>query len=130
MTCHHHAGDPNCSSTQRHNQTYRELENLKKQIASPDNSKFEIVQVDQVGRHLVLKVLYPNCEKCSYEGNKVMVFLNTSPAAALLWKTIDPHFRPDTKFRTHHAREAPSPEVRFPASEKGWMDAIAYAKTQ
>jgi prolyl oligopeptidase PreP (S9A serine peptidase family) len=129
MTCRHAAGDPNCSSNQRHQQTYVELERLKEQLKSPDNTKFDIVQVEQVGKHLVLKVLYQHCEKCSYEGNKVMVFLNTSPADALLWKVIDPHFR-DDKRHAKLPREAPSPEVRFPASEKGWTDAIAYAKTQ
>ncbi len=106
MTCHHAANDPNCSSNQRHYDTSRELETLKAKIATPDSEKFEIVQVEQVGKHLVLKVLYPNCSKCSYEGHKVMVFLNTSPADALLWKVIDPHFRDDKK----HAklrREAP-----------------------
>jgi hypothetical protein len=129
MTCHHSAGDPNCSSTQRHYETSRELEDLRKKINSPDSENFEVVQVEQIGKHMVLKVLYPNCEKCSYEGNKVMVFLNTSPADALLWKKIDPHFR-DNKRHAKLRQEAPSPEARFPASEKGWMDAIAYAKTQ
>ena len=66
---------------------------------------------------MVLKVKYPSCKNCSYEGIKVMVFLDTTALDALRWKRIDPHFKD----------KAPSPAARFPASDEGWNDALAYA---
>lgn len=50
---------------------------------TPDAERFEIEDVVAVGSHLVLKVKYPNCERCSYEGTKIMVFLNCSTIDAL-----------------------------------------------
>jgi len=63
MTCRHNYGDPSCSSYQSH------VEQAKKLIAadSPDSSKYEVLAAHRDGPHLVLKVKYPNCEKCSYE---------------------------------------------------------------
>lgn len=34
----------------------------------------------------------PSCARCAYEGNKVLVYLNTSAITALKWNIIDPHF--------------------------------------
>lgn len=93
--------------------------------ATPDATKFEIEDVQQVGAHLVMKVKYPNCRACAYEGNKVMVFLNTTPLQAMKWRRIDPHFRAAGKYE--NAKEAPSPVARFPASPAGWKDAYDYA---
>lgn len=78
-------------------------------------------------KHLVLKVEYPNCRLCSFEGRKVMVFLNTSPMAAIKWKEIDPHFRAASKAPPSD-RCAPSPAARFPATPDGWCDAVSYAR--
>lgn len=89
----------------------------------PDKKNYSIVDVERVGPHVVLKVFYPNCSACSYEGNKVMVFLNILEKDILKWREIDPHFRGPTKIAT----EAPSPAARFPANAEGWSDAIAYA---
>lgn len=93
---------------------------------TPDAKNYQIEDVQQVGPHLVLKVLYPNCKACSYEGNKVLVFLNVSTLAAMKWKIIDPHFRPAPSKRIND-KEAPGPNARFPATVEGWSDAIAYA---
>jgi hypothetical protein len=100
----------------------REKEQLSK---TPDKEQFDIVEIERIGDHVVMKVLYPNCAKCSYEGNKVMVFLNAPEKEVVKWKIIDPHFRDPTKART--SREAPGPDARFPASKEGWSDALAYA---
>ncbi len=114
MTCRHQHGDPNCSSH-------------PKEPKTPDSYKYTIEDVEQIGEHLVLKVKYPNCNNCSYEGNKVIVFLNCSTKDALKWKKIDPHFR-DPKLDLGKTKtEAPSPAARFPANPEGWCDAIAYA---
>lgn len=105
----------------------REVEALRKTVAasSPDNTKFQIVAAEEVGKNLVLKVLYPNCALCSFEGLKVMVFLGVGLKQAILWRKIDPHFREPNK--TNNPNEAPPPAARFPASEQGWKDALWYA---
>ena len=95
---------------------------------TPNPAGYEIVEVERVGDHLVMKVLYPNCSKCAYEGQKVMVFLNVSEADALRWRRIDPHFR--APHQGLMPKEAPSPDARFPASIEGWEDALAYAKSK
>lgn len=132
MTCRHAPGDPSCGSYARESAAEdlraekRRAERLEAQLLSktPDKEKFEIIDMERVGPHVVLKVLYPNCAKCSYEGNKVMVFLNVSEKDMIAWRVIDPHFRnPAVAVK----REAPSPAARFPASKEGWSDAIAYA---
>ena len=93
---------------------------------TPDADHYEIVEAEPVGPHLVMKVLYPNCTRCAFEGTKVLVFLKTTTLDALKWKRLDPHFRIDTR----PARQAPSPAARFPATDEGWKDALAYAKTK
>jgi len=51
-----------------------------------------VLEAEQVGAHLVMRVEYPNCSKCSYEGIKVLVFEDVGPLQALKWSSIDPHF--------------------------------------
>lgn len=149
MTCRHRAGDPDCSSSaegkRRLEEEYAESRRQEKlnretlertrlaKIAeeeyamTPDSSNYEVIEAEQVGKNLVLKVRYPNCTKCSYEGNKILVFLGISPMQALRWKKIDPHFREPNKADSL-STEAPGPSARFPASQEGWNDAIAYAE--
>ncbi len=122
MTCRHAPGDPNCSSSANYVGRYDSTP------ATPDSSNYDIEEVVQIGNHIVLKVKYPNCSRCAYEGNKVMVFLNTKPIDVLKWKKIDPHFR-DPKLAITK-REAPSPAARFPASDEGWQDAISFATSK
>ncbi len=116
MTCRHAPGDPNCT-TQRH-PSYE-------QPATPDAENYEVEDIAETNGHLVLKVKYPNCKNCSYEGSKVMVFLNTTSLLAMKWRRIDPHFRDPAKPLA--MKEAPTPAARFPGSREGWTDAIAYA---
>ena len=139
MTCRHGPGDPNCSSNPNgyaamenaRREKERQVEELKKiqddiYARTPDREKFEIVDMQRVGPHVVLKVLYPNCAKCAYEGNKVMVFLNVTEGDIVRWRIIDPHFRNPSQARS--PKEAPPPAARFPASKDGWADAVAYAR--
>jgi hypothetical protein len=128
MTCRHAVGDPNCSS---HPDNVRAAERLlveerARQGLTPDASSYEVVDFLRVGPHVVMKVLYPNCAKCSYEGHKVLVLLDVTEADVLGWRKIDPHFR-DPKSVARNRREAPSPVARFPASAEGWKDAQEYA---
>tara|TARA_Y100000310_G_scaffold282353_1_gene303486 strand:+ start:1702 stop:2511 length:810 start_codon:yes stop_codon:yes gene_type:complete len=93
---------------------------------TPDCENYQILETEQVGSTLVVRVKYPNCARCSYEGVKVMVFLDTSVDDAIKWTRIDPHFRDPASAR--RPTEAPGPEARFPASDRGWEDALAYAQ--
>lgn len=104
----------------------KQLAEAEEKNKTPDNTQYEIVEIFRVGEHVVLKVLYPNCRKCSYEGNKIMVFLNVSEVQLVKWRVIDPHFREGTSSE----REAPSPAARFPASAEGMEDALAYARSK
>jgi len=94
MTCRHSAYDPNCSS---YDSSIRRLKSdYEKQILekiaseSPDAEKFEIEEIEEVGRFLVMKVKYPNCSKCEYEGSKIMVFCDVTMKDAVKWRKIDP----------------------------------------
>ena len=94
---------------------------------TPDPDRYQVENAEEVGPHLVLRVKYPNCERCAYEGSKILVVLNASLAQAITWRRIDPHFR-DPKAMKSLLHEAPSPAARFPGSTQGWSDAIVYAK--
>lgn len=93
---------------------------------SPNPDEFKIVDYEQIDKHLVLKVRYPSCVRCSFDQCKVMVFLSVTMKQVLGWTRIDPHFRAGKDV----GLEAPSPAARFPASSEGWADAITYAKSQ
>ena len=144
MTCRHQAGDPNCSSHKdyRDSSAYadeqRASERLSVELAkkrkeeldasTPDPDRYTIEDVARIGPHLVMKVKYPSCTKCSFEGSKVMVFLRVPELEAIRWRRIDPHFRDPKGMR--RANEAPSPAARFPATAEGWADAIRYAESK
>lgn len=124
MTCRHAPGDPNCSSSLN----FRGGDGGTTP-STPDAERFEIVEAEEVGQHFVAKVRYPNCRRCSYEGVKVIVWFNVGFRDAIRWRKIDPHFRDPTK--THAVKhEAPGPAARFPASDEGWTDALAYARSK
>jgi hypothetical protein len=141
MTCRHRDGDPDCSShpsnvAMRQAEYERERREEADKAArareaearkgSPDANEYELIDTVRVGEHLVVKVRYPNCSKCAYEGVKVLVLLNVAEMAAIRWRRIDPHFRdPAIVLKPH---EAPSPAARFPASNEGWSDALTYAR--
>lgn len=122
MTCHHSAGDPNCTSN-RPSSYYDAPDPDPK---TPDANNYEIIDIARVGPHVVVKVLYPNCRRCAYEGNKIMVFLDAPETQIVRWRKIDPHFRSTIV----DPKEAPSPAARFPASAEGWKDALEYARTK
>jgi hypothetical protein len=95
---------------------------------SPDNNRFQVEEIEEVGNFLVMKVLYPNCAKCAYEGNKVMVFEGVTIKDAFKWRKLDPHFRAGGL--PPPINEAPPPVARFPASTRGWADAMEYAHSK
>lgn len=124
MTCRHSPNDSSCSS---HKDYVAPPDPYRATPTTPDAEKYEILDVVQIGRHLVVKAKYPNCYRCAYEGVKIMVFTNTNPIDAMRWRKIDPHFGDKSR---RPATEAPSPAARFPASPDGWSDALAYAKSK
>lgn len=124
MTCRHKAGDPNCGTYSR-KYDYTPTPPATPP-ATPDAGNFEIDEVERVGPHLVMRVIYPNCAKCEYEGKKVMVFLDVSEKEVLKWREIDPHFRNPQSVRS--PKTAPTPAARFPATVEGWTDALVYAR--
>lgn len=127
MICRHGANDPACSSNRPRD--YESSAVAVKSSDSPDAYNFEVIDIVQVGQHLVGKVQYPNCRSCAFEGQKVLVWLDVPPLAAVKWKKIDPHFHAKKDGITSVVvREAPSPAARFPASKEGWTDALAYAQ--
>jgi hypothetical protein len=135
MTCHHSVNDPNCSShpynvAQREAEAARETERQRK-ATTPDSSNYEILDIVEVGTFLVLKVRYPNCSACAFEGTKVLVVKGIMKDA-VMWRKIDPHFRDMSKslLPLSGNRESPSPEARFPATIEGWNDALVYAKAK
>jgi len=127
MTCRHSKGDPSCSSNQPRYVTKEKIVYRDKLVPiTPDADNYTIEQIHREGPHLVIKAKYPNCAKCSYEGIKIMVFLNVTESDVIQWKKIDPHFREIKK--VFYKKDAPGPAARFPASQEGWEDAIAYVK--
>jgi hypothetical protein len=90
---------------------------------TPDPDQYQIVEIEAVGKHLVVMVRYPSCANCAYDQNKVMVFPDITIRRACFWTRIDPQFDESARSSTH----APSPMARFPGSQSGWDDAIAYA---
>jgi hypothetical protein len=101
------------------------IQELRDRTPDPDN--YEIIEVCRVGPHLILKVKYASCVKCSFEGTKIMVYLNTPEVEVLRWKRIDPHFT-DPDDGDIPRGHAPGPNARFPANMAGWEDARAYAQ--
>lgn len=124
MICRHAPGDPNCGSN-------RPQISYAPTVYGSDNSprpdEFQVQRVESVGPHMVLEVLYPSCRRCAYEGRKVLVLLNTTAAAGMRWRKMDPHFADPKKAAQRGPDEAPAPAARFPASPEGWQDALSYA---
>jgi hypothetical protein len=106
-------------------QKYQDATGTTEPPATPDSHNYEILEHQQVGSHMVLKVRYPNCIQCAYEGVKVLVYEHVSVGDMLYWRVIDPHFSDPERQRPK--KEAPPPSARFPGNETGWGDAVAYA---
>ncbi len=79
---------------------------------NPNPSNFQLLDVEQVGRFVIVVLRYPNCT--NYEGKKILVFEGVSARAVRSWKKIDPHFCDGG-----HT----SPIARFEPTERGWTRA-------
>lgn len=157
MPCRHEKGDPDCSSStpaQKAGWIARQIHRLGldpaqigvelrrlagEEVASPDPDDFKIVGLNEPGGgYIVLRVRYPSCARCAFEGDKVLVFRGVSMLHILGWRKLDPHFRADvpaqdlnklTKAQLADLRvSAPSPIARFPATDQGWLNAIRFCQ--
>lgn len=124
--CRHGPNDPSCSSHKDYRDPYAQSYGggSGSSVTTPDKKNFKIRDYLELHDFLLLKVEYPNCKKCEYEGLKVLVFKGVSMRTALRRETIDPHFRDPLK--SEKWNEAPTPVARFPASEEGWKDAQTF----
>lgn len=132
MICRHSKNDPACSSHKDYIDPYEssgtDSIRTNSNIKTPDSKNFNIIEVEEYDPFLVLKVQYPNCKKCSYEGEKILV-IKARLIDAIKWKKIDPHFvEPPKEGSVKDPLSSPGPIARFPASIEGWIDAVEYAK--
>ena len=82
---------------------------------APNPSHWELFHYAKVGRDLVVVVRYPDCT--NFEGLKILVYIETSPADLITQKRLDPHFSGDPKLKT--------PFARFEPTVAGWNAAKA-----
>lgn len=124
MTCRHSYFDPTCSS---YREQYLEAKRVILSEITPDSKNYTILGGEIIGEFLLLKIQYPNCSKCSFEGVKIVVYnKGLTFLDALKWKEIDPHFRdPDAVVSE---RSAPTPFARFPGTDSGWESAKMMAR--
>ncbi len=87
------------------------------QRANPDPRNFSIEKITRVGKHVVVRVRYPNCQ--NYEGEKVLLIRNTTEGQVRAATFLDPHFCESSVHLT--------PFARFEPTEAGWQAAIACA---
>ena len=123
MICRHDRNDPDCS---KNGGGYAAWSTERSESKTPDNTNFQIEEVEERGNFLIVKAKYPNCAKCAYEGNKVMVFEGVKVRDAIKWRILDPHFRQGGL--PPPINTAPPPVARFPASDQGWKDALSYVQ--
>jgi hypothetical protein len=107
---------------------YHDIEDIKERLKKlekaekrmPIANKYVISKSIQVGKHLVLLLVYPNCT--NHEGKKILVFKNINLKDLLERnnKLIDPHFIDNPNFV--------SPFCRFDPTEEGLECAIQFAK--
>lgn len=83
---------------------------------NPDPSKFKISKVKEKNGHIAVFVNYPNCN--NFEGNKILVFDNTSIDEIMSKNYLDPHFAcEDINNRL---------VARFVPTNFGWKKAIEF----
>jgi len=85
---------------------------------NPDAAEWKIVNHQQVGDHLVVKINYPRCT--AFNGDKVCVYKNMIIQDLVCWKILDPHFSQNEKY--------PSPFARFEPTTDGWIAAVETAE--
>ena len=93
-------------------------EGYEPKAGDPVPTNFKILQLEEYASNVVAIIQYPDAT--SYEGVKVLVFLDTSPYKLRHYVSIDPHFS-DVGGRL-------TPFARFEPTEKGLQAARHMAK--
>lgn len=86
---------------------------------NPHNYRFVKVKEIDDGKFLVLLLHYPDCT--NYEGNKILLFKDTTLIELINQRFIDPHFFTDQQLK--------SPIARFVPTDEGWRMAISLVET-
>lgn len=87
-------------------------------LPNPDPKNYKFLDVKQIKNHLAVKLHYP--DSINYEGNKIMVYRNTTLIELVNQKAIDPHFS--------SVAGAISPFARFEPTDEGWAHALLLAE--
>jgi hypothetical protein len=87
-------------------------------LPNPDPYNYSVLEAEQVGQYLVLKVKYPDCT--NFEGTKVMVYRGVTPLDLLKQKFLDPHF--------FESKKVAAPVARFVPTAEGWTMALRFAR--
>jgi hypothetical protein len=103
----------------------REFEEYQKRVEinrtkypNPNPKNFKIVKAVKVKKFLLLLVNYPDCT--NYEGNKILVYKNTTLKDIDKQKSLDPHFSNNCRFI--------SPIARFEPTIEGWDMADSFCR--
>jgi hypothetical protein len=93
--------------------------NLKKGVrySNPNPKNFKFKKIEEMELYTIVWINYPDC--INYEGDKIMVFENTSIEDLANAKTIDPHFCDGDHI---------SPIARFEPTKRGWEMAVSFIK--
>lgn len=59
-------------------EAYQRVEADRK-AKTADPTHFDIEDIEEITPYLAMRVKYPSCTKCEYEGKKVMVFTGATP---------------------------------------------------
>jgi len=80
----------------------------------PNPAKFMIRKYNEQNGNLAILINYPNCK--NYEGEKIIVFKNTTWEDVKNLKEIDPHFTDEATIK---------PFARFEPTTEGWLSAVS-----
>ena len=97
------------------------VKDVKKELkkSMPNPNIFEIINIAEIGNHLLVEIKYPNCN--NFEGNKILLYLGLNAEQFKKFKTIDPHFSDNENYK--------SPFARFRPTQQGWCSALEFART-
>lgn len=97
--------------------TDKNYEEYKISNVDPNPRIYKIIKYKEIGKGIVVLVNYPNCT--NFEGNKIIVYENTTIDELNKLDQIDPHFT---------NRNGTKPFARFVPNDKGWTKAISLLK--
>jgi hypothetical protein len=84
---------------------------------NPNPRNFKITDITSVGKYVIAKVHYPDCT--NFEGNKILVFYNTTVGEVMRQGVLDPHFCEERHL---------SPIARFVPTPEGLVMAMKFCK--